>query len=286
LLSELKLLRKEIDNIRLRLYTQGRMDVRIVIATLNSEHLLKACLTSIYENTLRSKFEIVVVDNASADKTVAMIKDNFPGVMLIQNKKNNGVAPARNQGLAAVNAKYVLFLDADTTMANNAVDRLVEFMDNNSQVGICGSKLISPEGELQYTCRRFHNILIPVLRRSTFFGFVRSSRQLQKFLMMDWDHATPRRVDHVIGACQIIRTELLDRIGKLDNRMFYGWEDTDYCVRAKKAGFETWYLPGAIVVHHEQRITKKKLFSRLTFENLKSMVIFFFKNPSGIFGKY
>ncbi len=262
------------------------MDVRIVIATLNSEHLLKACLTSIYENTFRPEFEIVVIDNASIDNTVSMIKGGFTKVTLIQNRKNNGVAPARNQGLKSVSAKYVLFLDADTTVASHAIDNLVQFMDDNFQVGICGPKLVSPTGELQYTCRRFHNILIPFLRRLTFLSFIQSSRKLKKFLMQDWDHAAPRKVDHVIGACQIIRNELIDRIGRLDNRMFYGWEDTDYCVRAKQAGFETWYFPQATVVHHEQRITKKKLFSRLTFENFKSMALFFLKYPSGIFGKF
>lgn len=262
------------------------MELRIVIATLNSEHLLRGCLSSIYNNTSLTKFETVVIDNASTDNTVAMIKSTFPKIKLIRNKKNRGVAPARNQGLKSVSANYVLLLDADTTVASHAIDDLVQFMDKNLQVGISGPKLISPTGELQYTCRRFHNILIPFLRRSTFLNFVGSSRQLEKFLMQDWDHATPRRVDHVIGACQIIRNELIERIGLLDNRMFYGWEDTDYCVRAKQAGFETWYFPQATVVHHEQRITKKKLFTRLTFENFKSMVLFFLKYPSGIFGKF
>lgn len=262
------------------------MDLRIVIATLNSEHLIKECLISIYAGTLSTKFEIVVIDNASIDNTVAMIKSDFPEVLLVQNKKNRGVAPARNQGLKSVSTKYVLLLDADTTVKSRTLDNLVQFMANNPQVGISGPKLVSPNGELQYTCRKFHNILIPFLRRLTFLNFIGSSKQLKRFMMQDWDHSTPRKVDHVIGACQIVRKELIDKIGLLDNRMFYGWEDTDYCVRAKKVGYETWYLPQATVVHHEQRITKKKLFTRLTIENFKSMVLFFMKYPSGIFGKF
>ena len=262
------------------------MDIRIVIACLNSEHLLRECLSSIYRNTLRTEFEIIVVDNASIDDTVTMVETIFPEVKLIKNNKNNGVAPARNQGLKSVSANYALLLDADTTIEKQAIDNLVQFMDGNPQIGVCGPKLISPTGELQYSCRRSHNILIPFLRRSTFLSFVGSCRQLKNFLMQDWDHARPRKVDHVIGACQIIRQELISRIGLLDNRMFYGWEDTDYCVRAKKAGYETWYFPQATVVHHEQRITKKKLFSRLTFENFKSMALFFLKYPSIIYGKF
>lgn len=262
------------------------MDVRIVIATRNSERLLEACLESIYQNTFETKFEIVVIDNASTDQTVSTVKEKFPDVKIICNEKNRGVAPARNQGLIANSARYVLILDVDTIIRDQALKKMIEFMDTNPHVGICGPKLVSINGELQLTCRRFHNILIPFFRRLTFLNAVTSSRLLKNFLMEDWDHATSRQVDHVIGACQMIRNELIDQIGLLDNRMFYGWEDTDYCVRAKKACFETWYVPSAIVVHHEQRITKKKIFNRLTFENFKSMILFFLKYPSGILGKY
>jgi len=262
------------------------MDVRIVIATLNSEQLLKECLLSIYKNTIRSKFEVIVVDNASVDNTVALLKKFFSEVRVVQNNKNHGVAPSRNQGMKNISARYVLILDADTTVEPEAIDKLIDFMDSNSKIGICGSKLVSPTGELQLTCRKFHNILIPLLRRLTFLSFVRKSQQLRAFLMADWDHSTPQKVDHVIGACQLIRKDVIDQIGLLDNRMFYGWEDTDYCVRNKRAGFETWYYPFAEIIHHEQRITNRKIFSKLSFENIKSMILFFRKYPSGLLGRY
>lgn len=262
------------------------MDVGIVISTLNSEPLLEDCLFSIYKNTIRAKFEIIVIDNASTDNSIKMLEKNFPDVRIIRNRKNKGVAPSRNQGLKNITARYVLILDADTTIEKEAIDKMVEFMDDNPQIGICGAKLISPSGELQLTCRRFHNILIPFLRRLTFLNFVKSSRQLRNFLMEDWDHTSPRKVDHVIGACQLIRKEVTDQIGILDNRMFYGWEDTDFCIRSKRAGYETWYYPYATIIHHEQRITKRKIFSKLLFENFKSMVTFFRKYPSGLIGKY
>ncbi len=262
------------------------MDVRIVIATLNSEHLLAECLSSIYKNTFQTEFEIIVVDNASTDDTVEMVERKFTDVRIIRNRKNKGVARGRNQGLKAILARYVLLLDADTTVESHAIDNLVQFMDNHPQVGICGPKLINPSGDLQLTCRRFHHILIPFLRRVTFFRFVRSSNLLKQFLMEDWDHSEPRNVDHVIGACQIVRKEVIDKIGLLDRRMFYGWEDTDYCVRNKRAGYETCYYPYATVIHHERRITKRKIFSRLSIENFKSMMLFFRKYPSGLLGRY
>jgi len=262
------------------------LDVRIVIATLNSESLLKDCLESIYKNTKKYKYEIVIVDNASEDNTVSMLRRNFPDVKILENHKNKGVARARNQGLKNNNSRYVLILDADTIVKEKSIDRMVEFMDKNPKVGICGAKLISPTGKLQLTCRRFHNLFIPVLRRLTFLRIVRKSRLLKDFLMMDWDHKKPKKVDHVIGACQLVRREVIDSIGLLDSRMFYGWEDTDYCVRSMRAGYETWYFPYSVVVHYEQRLTKQKFFSRLSLENIKSMIIFFIKYPSGLIGKY
>ena len=104
--------------------------------------------------------------------------------------------------------------------------------------------------------------------------------------MEDYDHRTPLSVDHVIGACQLIRRNVIQSVGLLDETMFYGWEDTDYCVRARRAGFEIHYFPSASAVHFEQRLTRRKMFSRLTFENIKSMFRFFLKYPGGVWGNY
>ena len=263
-----------------------KLDLRIIIAAMNSEQLLKHCLNSIIENTRKINYEIVVIDNGSKDNTIEMLRQNFPQVKVIGNSKNMGVAPSRNQGLQNNGARYALILDADTTVQPEALDKMVQFMDEHESIGICGSRLESPDGELQLTCRRFHNILIPFLRRLTFLSVVRNSYFLNRFLMEDYNHKNPKKVDHVIGACQMIRKDLIEKIGLLDDRMFYGWEDTDYCVHRKKAGYDTWYYPYATIVHHEQRVTKRRMFNRLFFENIKSMILFFGKYPSGLIGKY
>jgi hypothetical protein len=115
---------------------------------------------------------------------------------------------------------------------------------------------------------------------------VEKSRRLREYLLADWDHAARREVDHVIGACQAFRRETWERLGPLDGRMFYGWEDTDYCVRARRAGLATLYVPEAAVVHRERRLTRRRPFGRNTLEFLKSMLIFFSKYPGGLFGRY
>ena len=243
-------------------------DVRIIIATFNASDLLKRCLQSIYENTKKHTFEIIVIDNNSTDDTVSMVESSFSTVKIVKNRKNEGVSKGRNKGLENIGSNFVLLLDADTEITNGAIDKMIDFVADKPNIGICGAKLISPNGELQLTCRRYHNFLIPFFRRMTFFNFIKKSRILNDFLMTNWDHQVPKKVDQVIGACQLIRRDVVEKIGLLDKRMFYGWEDTDYCVRAMKAGFDTWYFPDSVIIHHEQRITKKKIFSRLFFENI------------------
>jgi hypothetical protein len=180
-----------------------KLDLRIVIATLNSKQLLKDCLNSIINNTIRIDYEIVVIDNGSKDNTIEMLRENFPQVKIIGNSKNMGVAPSRNQGLQNNGARYVLILDADTTVQPEALDKMVQFMDEYDSIVICGSRLESPDGELQLTCRRFHNILVPFLRRLTFLSFIQKSYFISRFLMEDYDHKDTKKVDHVIGACQL-----------------------------------------------------------------------------------
>jgi hypothetical protein len=248
-------------------------DLSIVIITHNAQKLLENCLNSIYKNTKKPSFEIIVVENSSTDGTLEML-NQFPKIQVTKNQCNRGVGPARNQGMRLAKGRYLLLLDADTTVTINALDTLVEFMDNNPQVGICGPKLVSPTNELQFTCRRFPTVFTKILRRAP-LPFVQ--HLLKAELLVDWDHNSVREVDYVIGACQIIRKEAFEQVGYLDENIFYGPEDVDYCVRMWRKDWKVYYNPSATVIHHEQRITKKKLFSKLTLLHTKGLVYFFIK---------
>lgn len=251
----------------------GDIDLSIVIATWNAADLLERCLHSIYKNTHGASFEIIVVDNASTDGTLEMLAA-FPEIKVIRNQTNRGVAPARNQGMKEAEGRYILLLDADTIIMERALDILVEFMDNNPKVGLAAPKLISPEGELQLTCRHFPNVFSKILRRIP-FSF--AEEMLREEFLADWDHNSVREVDYVIGACQIIRREAFEDVGLLDDHIFYGPEDVDYCIRMWRKGWAVCYNPFAVVVHYERRATKTKLFSRLTWLHLKGLVYYFIK---------
>lgn len=251
------------------------MKLSIIILTWNSKNLLRICLESIYSNTRTKDYEIIVVDNASYDKTCEMLNVSFPKIRIIRNETNRGVAPARNQGLAVARGEYLLILDVDTVIEDGALDVLMKFMENNSAVGLVGPKLVYPDGELQYSCRKFPTVPSKLLRRIPL--------RLANKLLVDeeyraWDHASVQEVDYVIGACQLIRREAFEEVGELDDKMFYGPEDVDYCLRLRKAGWKVVYNPETKIIHNEQRVTRKKLFSIVTWRHIKALVRYFRKH--------
>ncbi len=260
--------------------------ISVCIITWNSRDKLADCLTAVPEACGPESFEVVLVDNGSSDGTVAMIEERFPDVKLIRNPENRGVSRARNQALGTAGGEFLIILDDDTVPAPGALGGLVGLLRARPDVGIAGPRLQSPAGELQLSCRRFHNGLTPFLRRFSFMRCVERSRALRAYLLADWDHARRREVDHVIGACQVFSRRTHELLGPLDERMFYGWEDTDYCVRARRAGLRVLYSPEHVVVHAERRVTRAQPFGRNTLEFVKSMLIFFCKYPGGLLGRY
>ena len=243
------------------------INVSIVIISWKMKNLLQSCLQSIYKYTSGVKLEIIAIDNNSQDGTSEMIEEGFPEVILLKNKENRGVAPARNQGMAIAAGKYVLILDADVELIENTILKLYEFMESNPDCGVVGSKLVSTERQLQFSCKRFPNLLSFIFRRLEHFDGIRNSKTLRYHTMQDWDHKEIKEVDYLIGACQFIRGEVIKKIGMYDDKIFYGPEDIDFCLRIWKSGWKVIYYPFTQIVHHEQRITKKNIFSSISLKH-------------------
>lgn len=243
------------------------INVSIVIISWKMKNLLQSCLQSVYKFSTGIKFEIIVIDNNSLDGTSEMIEKDFPEIILLKNKENRGVAPARNQGIAIAKGKYVLILDADVELIENSILKLFEYMESNSDCGVVGSKLVSTDRELQFSCKRFPNFLSFIYRRLERFDVIRNSKTLRYHTMQDWDHKEIKEVDYLIGACQFIRSEVIKKIGMYDDKIFYGPEDIDFCLRIWKAGWKVTYYPLTQIVHHEQRITKKNIFSSISLKH-------------------
>jgi len=253
------------------------VDVSLVVITWKMRDLIRALLTSIREHTRGIKFEIIVVDNHSDDGTVELIKSEFPDVHLILNPVNRGVAAARNQAMKIARGRYIQLLDADMLMVENSLKAMFDFMERTPNAGVCGCKLVYGNGELQLNARRFPTISAQIMRRLEFLPFARNSKALRSHTMSDWSHDEIREVDYVIGACQMIRRETLEEVGLLDENIFYGPEDMDFCLRVYRHGWKVYYYPFTKIIHYEQRLTKRNYFSALSLRHLKGVFYLYWK---------
>jgi len=250
------------------------MKASLVILTWNSTDLLRACLQSLPRALTVYSFEVVVIDNGSRGYTPASLRLEFPWMQLIVNRDNRGVAPGRNQGIGVAQGEYIILLDDDTAVEPGAFDRLIAYMETHPHVGLCAPKLIGIEGNLHLTCR-FYPTLFDKLARQVPLAYVQQLRRENE--MADWDHNSIRAVDYVIGACQVIRRDALLSVGLLDERIFYGPEDVDFCLRLRQIGWQIIYNPDAVVVHKERRVARS-FFSRLSWKHLWGISYYFWKH--------
>lgn len=223
------------------------------------------------------KKEIIVIDNASSDNSVEVIKINFPQVRLIQNSANVGLARANNQGVRLTRGEYILFLNPDTVVQRHSMEKMVDFLKNNDNVAIVAPKLINPDGSIQLSCRQFYNLRTIILRR-TFLGKVFiNSKLVKEHLLLNRNHSEILEVDWILGACFLTKRDIFENIGCFDENYPLYFEDVDLCYRAKNASYKVIYFPKATVIHHHQRESAKK-FSKKTLWHIKSSIKFFNKH--------
>ncbi len=232
-------------------------DLSITICSWNTLTDLRACLASLRQVANEGSFEVIVIDNASADRSPDMVEEEFPEFTLLRQATNLGFTGGHNVGIERRRGRDVALLNSDTIVHAGAVSKLMSFMADHPEVGIVGPKLLNPDGTLQYSCRKFPNPVAAAFR-NTFLGrlFPRN-RYVRDYLMQDFDHTRTTEVDWVSGAALFIRGEVVDRIGSLDPEYFMYCEDTDYCKRAWDAGYKVVYLPEAVVTHAIGRSTDR-----------------------------
>jgi len=224
----------------------------ICIVTYQACDYLKQCLNSICKSQRRSgKFEIIVVDNGSTDNTAEIIRANYKDICLIKNQENLGFTLPVNQALMKARGSYLLILNPDTVIELSALDDLIHFMEQHPEVGICGPKVLNPDGTLQKPCRRGESRPWAVI--SYFTGLSRlfpKSKLFGEYLLSYLDEDETHEVAGVSGSCMLIRREVIDQIGLLDERFFAYQEDADYCFRARQAGWKVFYVPTAKIIHY------------------------------------
>ncbi len=228
-------------------------DLAICIVTLNARGHILSCLDSFLDKT-RLKVEVVVVDNHSTDGTVDAIRARFPTVELIVNDDNLGFSRAVNQGLKTLDARYYLLLNPDVVVIGDALDRLAAFMDERPEAGICTPRVMNGNGTFQYQCRRGEARPWEVF--AYFSGLAKlfpKDPRFTGYLMTHLDNDQVNEVKAVSGGSMLIRREVIEQIGYLDERFFAYQEDTDYCFQARKAGWKIYYVPDASMIHYGGR---------------------------------
>lgn len=246
----------------------------IVILTWNSTDLLRGCLQSLVAALTRYPYEVIVVDNGSRGYTPASLRLEFPWMQLLVNRENRGVAPGRNQGICVAHGEYIILLDDDTVVDPDAFDRLISYLDTHPRVGLCAPKLVGDDGQLHLTCRYYPTLLDKLARQ---VPCARAQRLRRETELANWDHNSIRAVDYVIGACQVVRREALIAVGLLDEKIFYGPEDVDFCLRLRQAGWQVIYNPEAVVIHKERRVARS-FFSGLSWKHMWGISYYFWKH--------
>lgn len=216
--------------------------VSIIILNYNCMQHLKNCLDSI-QRSVYSNFETILVDNASTDKSVEFVKESYPWVRIIQNKQNLGFAAGNNVGIAAAKGDYLLLLNPDTEVDPFCIKRLIEVMEKNPEIGICGAKLLllDKRNVLQHAGGKYHVIGISI------------DRGMLELDMGQYDKI--EEVTFVCGAAMMFRRKLISEIGMLDPTFFLYHEEVDFCIRAWFHNSKVVYVPTAVVYHKSGYIT-------------------------------
>ena len=251
-------------------------DVSIIIVSWNTKEFLLSCIKLALEKERRIFREVLVVDNGSRDGSASEVKRVFPSIHLIENEKNLGFAKAVNQGLQKASGKYILLLNPDTQVKKGAIERLVSFMETHPRVGISGPQLLNSDGSKQNSIANFPSLATELLNKSLLRWLFP-----KKFPGKERDYSEPIEVDSVIGACMMVRRDVINQVGLLDEEYFLFLEETDWCYRIKKAGWKIYYVPQAEVYHFQGKSAEAEK-KKAKIEYYRSRYHFFKKNRGGV----
>jgi GT2 family glycosyltransferase len=250
---------------------ESTAEISVVVVTYNSAETIGACLGSI--ETVGPRHEIVVVDNASSDASPRLIAERYPGAELIASRTNDGFARGVNRGWHNTSAPFVLILNPDTELQPGALQALLDFAREHPRAGLIGPRILNGDGSLQHSCFRFPNLRMVV---TGFFGLIPlDSESNGRYATEAYEQA--HQVEHLLGACLLVRREATEQVGLLDERFYMYFEETDWCYRMREAGWENWYTPSATVVHRGAHSTSREP-ERMSAEFYRSQAQFYRKH--------
>ena len=239
-------------------------DLSIVIINWNTREMTRECLASTYEGLARAPeltAEVILVDNASEDGSADMVAADFPQAILIRNADNRGFAAANNQGFEIAKGRQILLLNSDTLVIGDVLARSVAYLDEApatgaGKVGAMGCRILNADGTMQPSCHMYPSLLNQLLmasglwklKRPAFFG---------RMHMTDWLRDSEREVEVISGCYLLLRREVLEEVGPLDDDFFFFGEETDWCKRMRDAGWRLMFSPVGEITHYGGGSVKK-----------------------------
>lgn len=256
------------------------MIISVLLVSYNTAEMSVKALDSLYASTGDFELEVFVIDNASKDHSVKLIKKSFPNITLIENDINVGFGRANNQALSLLSGEYVLLLNTDAFVQPDTLQKSIMYMQSNPGCGILGVKLLGSVGDLQSSCRYWPTPLNIFAIRT---GLNRVFKKIKMTDDPNWNPKITQNCDWVPGCYYLVRKQVIDEVGLFDPIYFLYYEEVDHCLAAKKAGWQVTYFAETTVIHvgGESAKSDGKISSigkQLSALQVESELIFFRKN--------
>ncbi|MCP5061918.1 MAG: glycosyltransferase [Ignavibacteriae bacterium] len=234
------------------------IDLSIIIVNYNVKEFLLNLLGSLEKASKNISSEIIVVDNNSTDDSILSVKQKYPSVITIENKKNVGFGIANNQGLEIANGENILLINPDTLVKEDTLETMIKFLKDNSEVGITGCKVLNPDGTLQLACRRsFPRPWVSFTKVVGLSKMFPQSKLFAKYNLTYLDENDSNEVDAISGSFMMLKKEVYEKVGGFDKDFFMYGEDLDLCYRIQQAGYKVFYVSTTEIIHYKGESTKR-----------------------------
>lgn len=255
------------------------MKLSVIVVSWESAGELPKCLKAVFESKAEWDYEVLLIDNSSRDGSPELIRKEFPRVRLVENHRNRGFAQAVNQGMTLSRGDYLLLLNPDVVLLPGALEAMAGYLDSHPDVGALAPQMVFPDGAVQASCREFPSYQVLLWEMTGLSRLFPTHRVLGRWKMGYFDHATEREVEQPMASCFMLRREVLEKAGYLDEDFPLYFNDVDWCFRMRHEKVKIVFFPGARAVHDLGASTTRHPYGKALLH--KGMHDFLAKHDTG-----
>ena len=261
------------------------VQVSVIIVNYNTFELTNKCIQSVFDNTKDLNFEIILIDNASTDENPDKFKQHFPDIKLIVNPENIGFSRGNNLGINIANGHYIVLLNSDTELVNNAIKITYDKINKDSSIAAISSKLVFPNGKIQHCCQKFPSLFLDIIEKCRIHKLFSKKTREQLFFGSYFDHQIYAEPDWIWGTFFLFNKKIIEALPgeKLNDEYFMYMEDMQWCFDFRKNGYKIAYEPQAVVLHHmggssaDKIMLMKENYNKFLKKNYSSLDYIFLK---------